>query len=318
MLSVNSPELTGGVKWFNSSPVEIHKITNKVVLVDFWTYSCVNCIRTLPHLTSWHKKYLKDGLVIVGVHTPEFEFEKDSRNIEKAIKKFGIEYPVVNDANYKIWNAFANNVWPRKFLIDKNKKIRYEHSGEGDYEETEKWIQKLLAEVSLGFKAGKAVALDHQHSGEGGVCFPHSPETYLGYVRGYIGNKDGFAKNKFFKYSTHGEYGEGFFYLSGNWKSTSEYIETGEGGGSIDLMVKGLEVNLVAESKNKVILGITLNGFGIEKIAGKDIGKDSALEIGESGLYSLIKSQDFLSGVIELRIKTAGVKLYAFTFGGCA
>src|SRR3990167_11460607 len=118
-----APEIRGGVEWFNSSPVEIYKLKNKVILVDFWTYSCVNCIRTLPHLVAWHKEYAKSGLVVIGVHTPEFEFEKQSENIKRALVDFGILYPVVSDANYVIWHAYANHVWPRKFLIDRNFRI---------------------------------------------------------------------------------------------------------------------------------------------------------------------------------------------------
>jgi len=143
-----APELRGIVGYINTKEgLQLKDLRGKVVLVDFWTYSCINCIRTLPHLVAWDTQYRDQGLVIVGVHTPEFDFEKDTQNVQAAVEKYGIEYPVVQDNNYATWNAFKNRYWPHKYLIDAEGYIRYDHIGEGGYEETELKIQELLAEI---------------------------------------------------------------------------------------------------------------------------------------------------------------------------
>ena len=138
-----APELAAG-SWINSQPLSIADLKGKVVMVDFWTYSCINCIRTLPHMNAWQEKYADKGLIIIGIHTPEFEFEKNYANVKFAVEKYGIKYPVVQDNDYKTWRAYGNSYWPRKYLIDKEGNIRYDHIGEGGYEETEKVIQQLL------------------------------------------------------------------------------------------------------------------------------------------------------------------------------
>lgn len=141
-----APEFTGIQTWLNSDPLTLKSLRGKVVLVDFWTYTCINCIRTLPHVTSWHRKYKDQGLVVVGVHTPEFAFERSTENVRKAIGRFGIQYPVAQDNGYATWEAYRNQYWPAVYLIDKQGRIVYRHFGEGRYRETEAEIQRLLAQ----------------------------------------------------------------------------------------------------------------------------------------------------------------------------
>ena len=319
-----APELTGGVAWFNSEPIEIYRLKNKLVLVDFWTYSCVNCIRTLPHLVSWYRKYAKDGLLVIGVHTPEFEFEKDNNNIKRALVAFGIGYPVVSDANYTIWHAFANHVWPRKFLIDKNFKVRYDHAGEGNYGETEQAIRKLLLEINPNLKFTTTISADHHHVFKtGSVCFPQSPETYFGYTSGVLGNNGGFIKDQVAKYR-QGRPGQGRFYLSGKWRATGEYVESEEEGSFLEMIIKGVEVNLVAVSYKKANIGrveIELGGKPLEVgILGSDVkfsdGK-SFLEVSAPRMYQIIKSRNFLHEKLRLTCKEIGLRFFSFTFGGC-
>jgi thiol-disulfide isomerase/thioredoxin len=143
--AVPAPEFTGIEKWLNSEPLTMESLRGKVVLVDFWTYTCINCIRTLPYVTSWHQKYKDQGLVVVGVHTPEFPFERSTPNVEKALQRFGITYPVAQDNRYATWEAYRNQYWPAAYLIDKQGKVVYSHFGEGRYQETEAEIQRLLA-----------------------------------------------------------------------------------------------------------------------------------------------------------------------------
>ena len=141
-----APEFAKIEKWLNTEPLTISSLRGKVVLVDFWTYTCINCIRTLPYVKSWHEKYKDKGLVVVGVHTPEFPFERSTPNVVDALKKFGIEYPVAQDNRYATWGAYRNRYWPAAYLIDKQGRIVYTHFGEGNYKETEATIQKLLAQ----------------------------------------------------------------------------------------------------------------------------------------------------------------------------
>ncbi len=186
-----APELQGIVSYLNTDGIRLSDLNGKVVLIDFWTYSCINCIRTLPYLKEWHSKYSDKGLEIIGVHTPEFEFEKDYDNVKMAVEKYGIKYPVVLDNDYKTWNAYKNQFWPRKYLIDANGFIRYDHIGEGAYEETEKKIQELLAE--MGSKVDQEISKP-QNVIDVNPIKVNTPELYLGYkfARASLGNSEGF------------------------------------------------------------------------------------------------------------------------------
>ena len=176
-----APSFDGGGRWFNSQPLTIKKLRGKVVLVDFWTYSCINCLRTLPQLEAWDKQYRKDGLVIVGVHTPEFAFEHVSSNVEGAIKRLGVRYPVVQDNDYAIWGAYANQYWPAEYLIDRSGHVRHAHFGEGEYDKTEKLIRNLL-----GVDRGSMTEVRDQ-TPRGSL----TPESYLGYARAdrFVGSR---------------------------------------------------------------------------------------------------------------------------------
>ncbi|MEK9179194.1 MAG: redoxin family protein, partial [Patescibacteria group bacterium] len=207
-----APEFAGISNWLNSKrPLTMQELRGRVVLVDFWTYTCINCIRTLPYIKEWHKKYASKGLVVIGVHTPEFEFEKKKENVQNAISQYELTYPVAQDNNYSTWNAFNNQYWPAKYLIDKNGTIRYTHFGEGNYEETERVIQELLGEkVTTNQESVLSVpSLLYDNA-------PLTPETYLGFSRAdrYTNTKDVIPLH--------------FVRLSGEWNSQSEYIQSGK------------------------------------------------------------------------------------------
>ena len=206
---MNAPELIPGGKWFNSQPLTMQSLRGKVVLVDFWTYTCINCIRTLPYLKAWHDKYADKGLVIIGVHTPEFEFEKNPDNVAKAISDFGIKYPVMQDNDYATWNAYSNHYWPAEYLIDAQGKIRHSHFGEGDYDETEKVIQELLS-VNMPI------------SNPNSQINARTPELYLGAMRAE----------------------PGWFTLGGKWQQTDEH-NTPQPGASLTLDFEAANVYLV-------------------------------------------------------------------------
>lgn len=170
-----APELIAGGEWFNSDPLTLESLRGKVVLVDFWTYSCINCIRTLPYLEDWYEKYKDQGFVIIGVHSPEFEFEKEADNVRKAIADFGITYPVVQDNDFATWNAYNNHYWPAKYFVDAKGELRFSHFGEGNYDESEQWIQDLLKEAGYQPEA----AIDNVDYSLDAV----TPETYVGYCQ---------------------------------------------------------------------------------------------------------------------------------------
>ncbi|MEK6854351.1 MAG: thioredoxin family protein, partial [Nanoarchaeota archaeon] len=195
--AVKAPELVGISDWINSKPLKLADLKGKVVLVDFWTYTCINCIRTLPYLTLWQEKYSDKGLVILGIHSPEFDFEKDLENVKRAVAKYSIKYPVALDNDHDTWRAFRNNYWPHKYLIDVNGRIRYDHTGEGSYDRTEMAIQELLKERAE--KMDEKVAIPKSISspkGVTGVNFTSiaTPEIYFGYsfARVNLGNEEGF------------------------------------------------------------------------------------------------------------------------------
>lgn len=301
-----------------ATPITISEfVGKKVILVDFWTYSCINCQRTTPYLNAWWEKYKDKGLVIIGVHTPEFDFEKEYENVLAATKKFDIDYPVVLDNDYSTWRAYGNRYWPRKYLIDIDGYIVYDHIGEGAYEETEKKIQELLNErlAVLGetgeIPAGSIEAAATPAVGEG-----RSPEVYFGALR-----------NEFFGNGTRGRTGDGVFtvttnppintlYLSGEWKIDQEYAQNKTMGARILFKYKGRSVNLVAESDSGSKIRIFKDGkkIGPSSGAGSDVGPDGNLTIKESGLYNII-NDDYGEHLLEIIIDSPGLRAYTLTFG---
>jgi thiol-disulfide isomerase/thioredoxin len=319
---IMAPEFPEDLVWLNSGPLKMKELLaeGKIILVDFWTYSCINCIRTLPHLTDWDEKYRKDGLAIVGVHTPEFDFEKEKENVEKALSDFNIKYPVVMDSDYKIWNLYSNHFWPRKLIVGTDGKIAYDHAGEGGYAETESAIQKLL---KLEDATGEI-----SEEGSGGICYPMTPELYLGYERGVLGNKQGFQYDSAANYVIEKAGDRDRFYLRGSWLAKKEYIEhavqTNEFVDFIQLNFSGLSVNIVLSSKDKkpYEILVTFEDKPMESgIAGHDIiikDGQSMLKVEKDKMYNLISSPEYLENKkLKLFIKSDNCRAFAFTFGGC-
>lgn len=295
-----APELVGGTGWINSEPLKIHEeLKGKVVLVDFWTYSCINCIRTLPYLTQWYEKYKDEGLVIVGVHAPEFEFEKERENVIEAMKDFGVLYPVVQDNEFRIWKAYENRYWPAKYLIDKQGRIVYTHFGEGAYQETEEKIVELLgAEVEI------AVELDEKKRKQ-------TPEIYLGFGRAqdYVAELR-IAENEVAEYSfletRSDEVG-----LRGKWRVEEERIIAEENGAELELNFLGQQVYLVMKTReNEGEVEVWLDG---ERVLETGDTQDGVIKVEKPRKYDVAES-DY--GRHQLRLVfDEGVSAYAFTFG---
>lgn len=312
-----APELQGIAGYINTDSNLKEKIKDKVVLYDIWTYSCINCQRTLPYIIAWDEKYSDQGLLIIGIHSPEFEFEKDIKNVELAVEKFGIKYPVILDNDKKTWDAFENRYWPRKYIADDQGYIRYDHIGEGAYDETEKIIQKLLQEraTRLGLNATIEQPLvdleEYKHGSK-------TPELYFGYDfafgRNQIGNPEGFKPNQQVTYTIPDKLHEGNFYLQGTWKNLDDRMILVSESGKIVLPYFAKEVNIVAAGTSQ--LEIFLNGQRImPENAGSDVNPDGTVNIVESTLYNLVRSSESSSHVLEIQINQPGFEIYTFTFG---
>ncbi|MGY5147700.1 MAG: redoxin family protein [Candidatus Nitrosopumilus sp. bin_7KS] len=314
-----APKLAGIANYLNTTPEELSKtIEGKVVLYDIWTYSCINCIRTLPYITAWDDKYSDQGLLIIGVHSPEFEFEKDPKNVQIAIDKYGIEYPVVLDNDMETWKAFENRYWPRKYIADHEGYIRYDHIGEGSYQETEKVIQKLLEErnASLGVQTSTTTSLvdieEFQHS------LFRTPELYFGHYfaqnRNQLGSDEGFQPGKIVTYSEPDKINLHNFYPIGKWENNKENMQLVSDTGIIKLQYNAKEVNIVTE--NNAMLKIFLDGNPLpEDYAGSDITSGNELVTSEAKLYNIISSTDSASHLLEIEIQGSGFQVFAFTFG---
>lgn len=311
-----APHLEGISGYINSDETINDQLKGKVVLYDIWTYSCINCVRTLPYITAWDDKYSDIGLVIVGIHSPEFEFEKDIDNVRLAVEKFGIKYPVVLDNQKKIWDSFENRYWPRKYIADHEGYIRYDHIGEGDYAETEKVIQDLLKEraSALGLDDVAAQPLVDMEE------FEHetrTPEIYFGYEFAYgrdqLGNAEGFHPNKDVTYKIPDKMHESHFYLEGTWKNLQDKMVLTSDSGRIVLPYYAKQVNIVAAGQAD--LRILVDGSPVDESAGLDIAEGGTVHTQDATLYNLVNAQSAASHVIEIQVDGAGFEIYTFTFG---
>ena len=314
-----APDVVGIAHYLNTTPDELMKeIEGKVVLYDIWTYSCINCIRTLPYITAWNDKYSDEGLLIIGVHSPEFEFEKNKENVELAMAKHGITYPVVMDNDWETWKAFENRYWPRKYIADHEGFIRYDHIGEGAYQETEKIIQQLLKErsSSLGVQITAAESLvdieEFEHTSF------RTPELYFGYKlaqgRSQLGSSEGFNQNKIITYSEPGKLDLHKFYLVGTWKNLEEGMKLESDSGSIKVLYHAKEVNIV--TSNNANLEIFLDGVPLDsQYAGDDIESGNKISVSEPDLYNIIKSEKSSTHELEIKIDQKDFEIYTFTFG---
>lgn len=302
-----APGFEEGGEWLNSPPLKLEELRGKVVLVDFWTYTCINCIRTLPYLNGWHEKYADDGLVIVGVHTPEFPFEEKKENVAEAIKDFDIKYPVVQDNDYKIWQAYENHFWPAKYFVDKNSCIREAHFGEGGYEESEKLIQELLAET--GVKVSDDLLAIKEYKGEN-----RSPETYLGYERiDNFASPEKIQPLKFVDYSVPEDLAVNDFAYGGQWEIGPQHART-KAGSTLEFNFVAKEVYLVMRSDKGGKVKVYVDGEVAKEIAGEDV-KDGVVEVMKDRLYKLIKLGDYESHRLKLEFLDDGIEVFAFTFG---
>ena len=326
--------------WINSEPFVLQEKRNEVVLIDFWTYSCINCIRTLPHLNEWHRKYNEKGLNILGVHSPEFTFEKIYGNVVSAAEDLGIDYPIVMDNDFNIWNTFNNRYWPSKYLLDKDGIIQFSHFGEGGYEETELAIRALLEEA--GFDTSDIPLEENlqRKRDSSNISSEQTLELYMGTDRNYkfnffqntyIGNTeyyenirtDAWKKKDIFKSPSKKQ--ENKVYIEGLWSKEKEYISHSRNTNAyidqIFLKFTGAEVNVVlGKHKTPYKVLITLDGIPLqESEAGKDVYFDpngkSFVQVDNSRMYNVVKLKKFDTRELMLSSRSSGFSIYSFTFG---
>jgi cytochrome c biogenesis protein CcdA/thiol-disulfide isomerase/thioredoxin len=315
------PPLEGAVQWLNSPPLTAEGLKGKVVLVDFWTYSCINCLRSLPYVKAWADKYRDQGLVVIGVHAPEFAFERDVKNVTKAMKDLGIDYPVAVDNDYKIWRAFDNQYWPAHYFADAKGQIRYHHFGEGDYAESERVIQQLLREAGKGQVTADLIdASGHgvQMAADSGDV--RSPETYVGYQRAeHFASPQTVTPDKTAHYSAPTEPTLNQWGLSGQWTVESESAALSAANGAIVYRFHARDLHLVlspgADGK-PVRFNVKIDGKAPGDAHGTDVAADGSGTVTEQRLYQLVRQPgDVADHTFTIEFTDPGVTAYAFTFG---
>ena len=315
------PGLSGATDWLNSKPLTAADLKGKVVLVDFWAYSCINCLRAVPYVRAWADKYKDSGLVVIGVHTPEFEFEQQLPNVQRAVKKFGITYPVALDSNNAIWDAFHNQYWPAHYFIDAKGKVRYEHFGEGEYDQSERWIQELLKEANGKSMPSGSVNVQAQGiQAAADMKDVHSPETYIGYARAeHFGSPEGIVRDLDQVYSIPDDLRINEWGLGGKWADHEQVAVLRAPTGKISFHFYARDLHLVlgpAADGKPVRFRVTIDGQAPGENHGVDIDAQGNGVVTEHRLYQLVRLKGPVKDhVFVIEFLDAGVQAFSFTFG---
>jgi cytochrome c biogenesis protein CcdA/thiol-disulfide isomerase/thioredoxin len=317
----NLPPLDGAVQWLNSPPLDAQALKGKVVLVDFWTYSCINCLRSLPYVKAWAEKYRDQGLVVIGVHAPEFAFERDVSNVTKAMKDLGINYPVAIDNEFKIWRAFNNEYWPAHYFADAQGRIRYHHFGEGAYAESERVIQQLLHEAGAAKVAGGLISAQ----AEGVQMAPdsdavQSPETYVGYQRAeHFVPETALVPDQVAAYNPPAQLALNDWSLGGQWHVGPERATASAPASRIVYRFHARDLHLVlgpgADGK-PVRFKVLIDGKAPGDAHGMDVAPDGSGTVTDQRLYQLVRQSDGVTDrTFSIEFLDPGASAYAFTFG---
>ena len=317
----NLPPLDGAVQWLNSPPLTAQALKGKVVLVDFWTYSCINCLRSLPYVKAWAEKYRDQGLVVIGVHAPEFAFERDVGNVTKAMKDLGINYPVAIDNDFKVWRAFNNQYWPAHYFADAQGRIRYHHFGEGEYAESERVIQQLLREAGAAKVADGLI----NASAEGVQLAPdmtevQSPETYVGYQRAeHFVPETSLVPDKVSAYSAPSQLALNDWSLDGQWNVGPERATSGAPASRIVYRFHARDLHLVlgpGADHKPVRFKVLVDGKVPGDAHGTDVAPDGSGSVTAQRLYQLVRQTGGVTDrTFSIEFLDPGVSAYAFTFG---
>jgi cytochrome c biogenesis protein CcdA/thiol-disulfide isomerase/thioredoxin len=315
-----APEITGITNWINSNGETLANLKGKVVLVDFWTYSCINCERTLPFITKWYDTYKDQGFVVLGIHAPEFSFEQKLENVQMAVKQYNINYPVGLDNNYATWNAYKNQYWPAEYLIDKNGFIRRTNFGEGDYDQTEQAIRALLQEngASLSSPIVAGTLTDNTPKTnfcDADGCVDETNETYLGSDRGdaLVNAAQATALNTPLDFSLTDPLTDGSWGLDGKWTIENQDIISDSDSSKLSLKFDANHVYLVMGSDTPAKISVLVDGK-LQNL-GEDVDSSGNVTVSDYKLYKIVKSDNFLKGSTVQLTVPKGVKLNVFTFG---
>uniref|UniRef100_UPI00286D7411 thioredoxin family protein n=1 Tax=Sphingomonas sp. TaxID=28214 RepID=UPI00286D7411 len=317
----NLPALDGIGPWINSPPLTREALRGKVVLIDFWTYSCINCVRSTPYLRAWHQRYADDGLVIIGVHAPEFAFERNPANVRKAVADMGIAYPVALDNDYALWKAMNNQYWPAKYFIDAQGRVRYHHFGEGKYAESEAVIRQLLREAgrapAAAAKLGQAIDVKAAEAAAATATL-RSPEAYLGYARAErFASPGGFRKDVSARYAAAPLVLNHWAY-EGQWTVAGQDARLDAPGGAIVTRFHARDVHLVlaAPAGRPVRFRITVDGKAPGRDAGVDVAPDGTGTVTGERLYQLVRQRGPVTDrTVRIEFLDPGATAFAFTFG---
>lgn len=315
------PSLGGATGWLNSLPLTTGTLRGRVVLVQFCTYTCINWLRTLPYARAWNEKYKGQGLALVGVHTPEFAFEKDVDNVRRALKELRVIYPVALDSDYTIWRAFRNQYWPALYFVDAQGLVRHHQFGEGDYEQSERVIQQLLAEAGTG-RAGQELVSVEAIGVEAAADWDNlkSPENYIGYERtGNFASPGGAIADERRLYATPAQLGLNQWALSGDWTLGRQSVALNNAGGRIIYRFHARDLHLVmgpAARGTSVRYRVTVDGKPAGAAHGVDVDEQGNGTVAEQRMYQLIRQPKPVAGrLFEIEFQDAGVEAFAFTFG---
>ena len=314
------PPFDGFGPWINSVPQSRESLRGKVVLIDFWTYSCINCLRSIPFVRSWHERYAKDGLVVIGIHAPEFAFEREPANVRKAVEDLGIRYPVALDNQYKLWSALKNNYWPAHYFIDAKGRVRFHHFGEGGYRRSEQVIRQLLAEAGRAPKGGpmaRAVARD-DYEAAAALAALKSPETYIGYWRAArFVSPAGLVRDRPAQYRA-APLKLNEWTLEGDSTVGEKSARSGSAGAKIHYRFHARDLHLVLASPagRPVRFRVTLDGKAPGVDAGGDVSADGSGTVDGERLYQLIRQKgEVRERTFTIEFLDRGAEAFAFTFG---
>jgi len=321
-----TPEIYGDY-WFNSDPIPLGALRGYIILIDFWDYACTNSLRTLPYIQEWHKRYRDKGLVVIGVHSPQFPFARDAVNVRKAVEKLSIRYPVVMDNDFFIWGAFRNRICATRYLIDKDGFIRVIQEGEGSYQQFEHAIQSLLVEANYHGELPVVMEPLRETDKAGALCHRVTPEVLTGYQRGTIGSVEGFSPESVTHFEDPGYYLEGRLYLHGNWLCDRHYVKLDEDEGREGYLLvtyRAKEVNAVLKPEGEKQFQVFVHQdskFLAAENKGDDVEIDgegrSYLLVDQPKLYSVIKNREHGEHALKLSSRSNGFALYSLSFVSC-
>jgi len=315
------PSLDGAVQWLNGPPQTTESLRGRVVLIDFWTYSCINCLRAIPYVQAWAERYKNNGLVVIGVHTPEFAFEREPGNVARAVRSLGVTYPVAVDSRRAIWTAFKNQYWPAHYFIDAQGKVRSHHFGEGNYDESERVIQALLAERNAGAKTGDLVRVNATGvQAAPDLAAVRTPETYVGYSRQEnYASPQSIAKDRRERYTAPVRPDVNQWGLDGSWSVGEEHAELTAAPGKIVFRFHARDLHLVLGPRpdgKPVRFRVLLDGAPPLADGGVDVDKDGNGTVTDYRLYQLIRQKGAVEDrTFQIEFLDSGVQAFAFTFG---